>query len=137
GRALSSPQAAEEEARTLHAAGRRLQREKKPALSLTAILTGILILLAVLTLLTLWGLLGRVGQPEESPASSQASSAPSAVTVNYVPDFVGMPYSQIQPSRQYAGIYLFYVTEEYSDSAPVGTVLTQEPAAGTAITEGE
>ena len=49
GRALSSPQAAEEEARTLYAAGRRLQREKKPALSLTAILTGILILLAVLT----------------------------------------------------------------------------------------
>ncbi len=137
GRALSSPQAAEEEARTLHAAGRRLQREKKPALSLTAILTGILILLAVLTLLTLWGLLGRVGQPEESPASSQASSAPSAVTVNYVPDFVGMTYSQIQTNRQYAGIYLFYVTEEYSDSAPVGTVLTQEPAAGTAITEGE
>ena len=137
GRALSSPQAAEEEARTLHAAGRRLQREKKPALSLTAILTGILILLAVLTLLTLWGLLGRVGQPEEPPASSQASSAPSAVTVNYVPDFVGMTYSQIQTNRQYAGIYLFYVTEEYSDSAPVGTVLTQEPAAGTAITEGE
>ena len=137
GRALSSPQAAEEEARTLHAAGRRLQREKKPALSLTAILTGILILLAVLTLLTLWGLLGRVGQPEEPPASSQASSAPSAVTVNYVPEFVGMTYSQIQTNRQYAGIYLFYVTEEYSDSAPVGTVLTQEPAAGTAITEGE
>ena len=137
GRALSSPQAAEEEARSLHAAGRRLQREKKPALSLTAILTGILILLAVLTLLTLWGLLGRVGQPEEPPASSQASSAPSAVTVNYVPDFVGMTYSQIQTNRQYAGIYLFYVTEEYSDSAPVGTVLTQEPAAGTAITEGE
>ena len=137
GRALSSPQAAEEEARTLHAAGRRLQRKKKPALSLTAILTGILILLAVLTLLTLWGLLGRVGQPEEPPASSQASSAPSAVTVNYVPDFVGMTYSQIQTNRQYAGIYLFYVTEEYSDSAPVGTVLTQEPAAGTAITEGE
>ena len=137
GRALSSPQAAEEEARTLHAAGRRLQREKKPVLSLTAILTGILILLAVLTLLTLWGLLGRVGQPEEPPASSQASSAPSAVTVNYVPDFVGMTYSQIQTNRQYAGIYLFYVTEEYSDSAPVGTVLTQEPAAGTAITEGE
>ena len=137
GRALSSPQAAEEEARTLHAAGRRLQWEKKPALSLTAILTGILILLAVLTLLTLWGLLGRVGQPEEPPASSQASSAPSAVTVNYVPDFVGMTYSQIQTNRQYAGIYLFYVTEEYSDSAPVGTVLTQEPAAGTAITEGE
>lgn len=138
-RALSSPSAAEEEARTLHAAGRRRALEKKPALTLTAILTGILILLAVLTLLTLWGMLGRTGEtpPPEQPASSEASSAPSAVTVNYVPNFVGMSYAQIQNNRQYAGIYLFYVTEEYSDSAPAGTVLTQEPAAGEAIVEGE
>ena len=143
-RALASPEAAEEEARTLHAAGRRRAirdlKGKRPALSLTAILTGILILLAVLTLLTLWGLLGRSQPPAEAaPSSSQeaASSAPSAVQVNYVPDFVGMTYDQIQNNRIYAGIYLFYVTEAYSDAAPAGTVLTQEPAAGAAITEGE
>ena len=138
-RALSSPTAAEEEARTVHAAGRRKAREKKakPSLSLTAILTGILILLAVLTLLTLWGLLGRNESPVEQTAPSEVTSAPSAVTVNYVPNFVGMSYSQIQNNREYTGIYLFYVTEEYSDSAPAGTVLTQDPAAGTAITEGE
>ena len=138
-RALASPEAAEEEARTLQA-GRRRGQEKKPALSLTAILTGILILLAVLTLLTLWGLLGRSQPPAEAaPSSSQeaASSAPSAVQVNYVPNFVGMTYDQIQNNRSYAGIYLFYVTEAYSDAAPAGTVLTQEPAAGAAITEGE
>ena len=138
-RALSSPTAAEEEARTAYAAGRRKAREKKgkPSLSLTAILTSILILLAVLTLLTLWSLLGQK-QPEQPPAaSSEASSAPSAVTVNYVPNFVGMSYSQIQNNREYTGIYLFYVTEEYSDSSPAGTVLTQDPAPGTAITEGE
>ena len=141
-RALASPEAAEEEARTLHAAGRRRAirdlKGKRPALSLTAILTGILILLAVLTLLTLWSLLGRAQPPAESaPASSEAESAPSAVTVHYVPDFVGMSYAQIQNNRQYTGIYLFYVTEAYSDSAPAGTVLTQEPAAGSAITEGD
>ena len=143
-RALASPEAAEEEARTLHAAGRRRAirdlKGKRPALSLTAILTGILILLAVLTLLTLWGLLGRSQPPAEAaPSSSQeaASSAPSAVQVNYVPNFVGMTYDQIQNNRSYAGIYLFYVTEAYSDAAPAGTVLTQEPAAGAAITEGE
>ena len=137
-RALASPEAAEEEARTLQA-GRRRGQEKKPALSLTAILTGILILLAVLTLLTLWGLLGRSQPPAEAAPSSQeaASSAPSAVQVNYVPNFVGMTYDQIQNNRSYAGIYLFYVTEAYSDAAPAGTVLTQEPAAGAAITEGE
>ena len=137
-RALSSPTAAEEEARTVHAAGRRKAWEKKgrPSLSLTAILTSILILLAVLTLLTLWSLLGQK-QPEPPAASSEASSAPSAVTVNYVPNFVGMSYSQIQNNREYTGIYLFYVTEEYSDSSPAGTVLTQDPAPGTAITEGE
>ncbi len=141
-RALSSPTAAGEEARTLHVGrrdrGRQGRAEQRPTLSLTAILTGILILLAVLTLLTLYNLLGRMESPQESAASSsEASSAPSVVTVNYVPDFVGMSYSQIQNSRQYTGIYLFYVTEEYSDKAPAGTVLTQEPAAGTAITEGE
>ena len=80
-RALASPEAAEEEARTLHAAGRRRAREdlkgKRPTLSLTAILTGILILLAVLTLLTLWNLLGQT-QPsaEPAPSSSEADSAP-------------------------------------------------------------
>ena len=141
-RALASPEAAEEEARTLHAAGRKRVieglKEKRPTLSLTAILTGILVLLAVLTLLTLWNLLGQAQPPAEpAPSSSEAESASSAVTVHYVPDFVGMSYAQIQNNRQYTGIYLFYVTEAYSDSAPAGTVLTQEPAAGTAITEGE
>lgn len=138
-RALSSPSAAEEEARTVHAAGRRKAREKKqkPALTLTAILTGILVLLAVLTLLTLWSLLGRSQPPADQTAPSESTSAPSVVTVNYVPNFVGMSYSQIQNNREYTGIYLFYVTEEYSDSAPAGTVLTQDPAPGTAITEGE
>ena len=144
GRALSSPEAAGEEARTLQAVGRRARRghDGRPALSLTAILAGILILLAILTLLTLWGLLGRAGQPgqpETTPpaASAPADSEPEAPAVQYVPDFVGMTYAQIQANRQYSGIYLFYVTEEYSDSAPAGTVLTQEPAAGTALPEGE
>ena len=142
-RALASPEAAEEEARTLHAAGRKRAieglKEKRPTLSLTAILTGILVLLAVLTLLTLWNLLGQAQPPAEPApsASSEAEKASSVVTVHYVPDFVGMSYAQIQNNRQYTGIYLFYVTEAYSDSAPAGTVLTQEPAAGTAITEGE
>ena len=144
GRALSSPEAAGEEARTLQAVGRRARRghDGRPAISLTAILAGILILLAILTLLTLWGLLGRAGQPGQSEttppaASAPADSEPEAPAVQYVPDFVGMTYAQIQANRQYSGIYLFYVTEEYSDSAPAGTVLTQDPAAGTALPEGE
>ena len=134
----------EVQARTLQAVGRRARRghDGRPALSLTAILAGILILLAILTLLTLWGLLGRAGQPgqpETTPpaASAPADSEPEAPAVQYVPDFVGMTYAQIQANRQYSGIYLFYVTEEYSDSAPAGTVLTQDPAAGTALPEGE
>ncbi len=142
-RALSSAEAAEEAARSLHAAVRRQGRQQRggrPAVSLTAILTGILVLLAVLTLLTLWSLLGGREQPSSSssqlPASEASSTAPEPA-VNYVPDFVGMSYSQIQNNRQYTGIYLFYVTEEYSDASPAGTILRQEPAAGTAIAEGE
>ena len=96
----------------------------------------ILLLLAVLAAIggCVWGL---YCSGFFQAASSEAESAPSAVTVHYVPDFVGMSYAQIQNNRQYTGIYLFYVTEAYSDSAPAGTVLTQEPAAGSAITEGD
>ena len=48
-----------------------------------------------------------------------------------------MSYAQIQNNRQYTGIYLFYVTEATATAPPAGTVLTQEPAAGAAITEGD
>ena len=139
--ALSSEAGARELIRSMAEADQqRTERQNAGpgwALSLRGILVGILILLAVLTLLTLWSILGSRGQ-EEPPAPSSASSSMEVVEQNYVPSFVGMLYSQVQNSREYAGIYLFYVTEEYSDSAPAGTILRQEPAAGTILpAEGE
>ena len=142
-RALASPEAAAELAHAMEeqAARRPAREQAQPqnrGLSLTAILTGILILLALLTLLTLWSLLSGTGRSDPPAAPSEPESIASSVTVNYVPDFVGMLYSQIQNNRDYTGMYLFYVTEEYHDSAPQGTIIRQEPAAGTALDgEGE
>ncbi len=137
--ALSSPETAAELTKSMEQASH--QGKALPAdvaqgkLSLKAILTGILILLAILTLLTLWSLLGREKQAPPSVPASEPESIAESETVTYVPDFVGMEYAQIQNNREYAGIYLFYVTEEYSDSTPAGTILSQDPVAGTALTD--
>ena len=133
--ALASPEAAAELSHSMaeQAAARRPAPEPAQPASRGFGLTGILILLAILTLLTLWSLLmSRPGQTE-LPAPSEPESTASSETVNYVPDFVGLSYSQVQNNRDYAGIYLFYVTEEYHDAAPQCTIIRQEPAAGTAL----
>ena len=54
-----------------------------------------------------------------------------------MPSFIGMDYAQVQNNREYTGMYLFYVTEEYSDTVPAGQIMTQEPAADTVLKAGE
>ena len=43
----------------------------------------------------------------------------------------------MQNNREYTGMYLFYVTEEYSDTVPAGQIMQQEPAADTVLKAGE
>ena len=111
---------------------------KDHLVSLKGLLAGILILLAILILLTLWGI---VGHKLEQPASSVPESEPSSSEIlepqNLVPDFVGMDYAQVQNNREYTGMYLFYVTEEYSDTVPAGQIMTQDPEEGTVLKAGE
>lgn len=115
------------------------QPPREHLLSLKALLAGIMILLAILILLTLWGILGREEQqpaasvPESEPASSSEVLEPQ----NLVPDFIGMQYAQVQNNREYTGIYLFYVTQEYSNTVPAGQIMKQEPAAETVLKAGE
>ena len=52
---------------------------------------------------------------EPEPASSEVLEPQ-----NLVPSFIGMDYAQVQNNREYTGMYLFYVTEEYSDTVPAG-----------------
>ena len=111
---------------------------KEHLLSLKALLAGILILLSILILLTLWSVLSQhIHQPAASAAESEPASSEVMVPQNLVPNFIGMDYTQVQNNREYTSMYLFYVTEEYSDTAPAGQIIQQEPSADTVLKAGE
>ncbi len=136
-KALASEEAAAELMKTMEGNKKDAGREQKERTGLwvRSMFAAILLLLMVLILLTLWMLVGR---KEEAPASSEppaesVASSVEAVEVRYVPDFVGLTYSQVQNNRQYTSSYLFRVVEEYSDTVPAGIILSQEPAAGAAL----
>ena len=111
---------------------------KEHLLSLKALLAGIVILLSILILLTLWSVLSQhIHQPAASAAESEPASSEVMVPQNLVPNFIGMDYTQVQNNREYTSMYLFYVTEEYSDTAPAGQIIQQEPSADTVLKAGE
>ena len=111
---------------------------KEHLLSLNALLAGIVILLSILILLTLWSVLSQhIHQPAASAAESEPASSEVMVPQNLVPNFIGMDYTQVQNNREYTSMYLFYVTEEYSDTAPAGQIIQQEPSADTVLKAGE
>lgn len=110
---------------------------KEHLLSLKALLAGIVILLSILILLTLWSVLSQhIHQPAASAAESEPASSEVMVPQNLVPNFIGMDYTQVQNNREYTSMYLFYVTEEYSDTAPAGQIIQQEPSADTVLKAG-
>ena len=111
---------------------------KEHLISLKALLAGIVILLSILILLTLWSVLSQhIHQPAASAAESEPASSEVMVPQNLVPNFIGMDYTQVQNNREYTSMYLFYVTEEYSDAAPAGQIIQQEPSADTVLKAGE
>ena len=111
---------------------------KEHLLSLKALLAGIVILLSILILLTLWNVLSQhIHQPAASAAESEPASSEVMVPQNLVPNFIGMDYTQVQNNREYTSMYLFYVTEEYSDTAPAGQIIQQKPSADTVLKAGE
>ena len=111
---------------------------KEHLLSLKALLADIVILLSILILLTLWSVLSQhIHQPAASAAESEPASSEVMVPQNLVPNFIGMDYTQVQNNREYTSMYLFYVTEEYSDTAPAGQIIQQEPSADTVLKAGE
>ena len=137
--ALSSKEYTEELGRTMKPetpVGR--PEEKAHLLSIKGLLAGILILLAILLVLMVWTMVSH-SLPSASSGSVEPEPASSEVLEpqNLVPSFIGMDYAQVQNNREYTGMYLFYVTEEYSDTVPAGQIMTQEPAADTVLKAGE
>ena len=139
--ALSSKEYTAELTRTMkpETPVRAAQPERREhLLSLKALLAGIVILLSILILLTLWSVLGQNrGQTPASQPASEPASSEVLEPQNLVPNFVGMDYAQVQNNREYTGMYLFYVTEEYSDTAPAGQIMQQQPDADTVLKAGE
>ena len=137
--ALSSKEYTEELGRTMKPETPVGQPEEKAhLLSVKGLLAGILILLAILLVLTVWTMVSH-SLPSASSGSVEPEPASSEVLEpqNLVPSFIGMDYAQVQNNREYTGMYLFYVTEEYSDTVPAGQIMTQEPAADTVLKAGE
>ena len=96
---------------------------------------GGILLVVILVLVVLFALLSGIGRAPADTSSSVVSSV--AEQVEYVPDFVGLTYAQIQTNGQYSGHYRFYLTEAYDDTVPAGTIIRQDPVANTAITSDE
>ena len=137
--ALSSKEYTEELGRTMKPETPVGQPEEKAhLLSIKGLLAGILILLAILLVLMVWTMVSH-NLPSASSGSVEPEPASSEVLEpqNLVPSFIGMDYAQVQNNREYTGMYLFYVTEEYSDTVPAGQIMTQEPAADTVLKAGE
>ena len=137
--ALSSKEYTEELGRTMKPETPVGQPEEKAhLLSVKGLLAGILILLAILLVLMVWTMVSH-SLPSASSGSVESEPASSEVLEpqNLVPSFIGMDYAQVQNNREYTGMYLFYVTEEYSDTVPAGQIMTQEPAADTVLKAGE
>ncbi len=112
-------------------------RERENQRSMVNMMAAGLALLFILLCIVLWWVLryrGWGSSSSESATSAVSSSSQAVTATEYVPDFVGMTYAQIQANGQYAGHYRFKLMEEASDTVAVGVIIRQEPAAGTAIT---
>ena len=130
--ALESPEAAKAllEAKAV----RKKPRQQKPQLSVTGLLAGVLVLLAMLVLILLWSAVRDAGEPPPSSSQPTATEAPTPEPAR-LPDFRGLTYSQVLANDSYSSKFLFYIKEEYNDSAPAGTIIAQTPEANTLLVD--
>lgn len=106
---------------------------KKPKLSVTGLLAGMLVLLAILVLIMLWSAVRGADQPASS--SQPAATAEPTPEPERLPDFRGLSYAQVLANDSYSSKFLFYVQEEYNDDAPAGTIIAQSPEANTLLAD--
>ena len=76
-------------------------------------------------------------QDEESlPQSSEETPVSSYVNRVEVPYVVGKTYSEVMNDPSLTQYLFFNVTEEFSDDAPVGQIIRQQPQSGTSVSRG-
>lgn len=92
------------------------------------------VLLVVLVMLIFWIVLriGGNGADSDPVSTPQQTNQPETQSLR-VPDFVGMSYSDIRANEEYLANFRFAITEAYSDTQEEGTVLMQDPAAGSSV----
>lgn len=72
-----------------------------------------------------------------SGSTSSTSSSSSTTTANVsVPDLTGMAQADATQRLQGAGLVLGTVTDDYSDTVPSGSVISQSVSAGSAVASG-
>lgn len=127
---LTSPAAAQ-------AIRKEVKKDNQHKRNVRGLLAAILVGVCVLICLTMWSLTregGPLGQPVAT-ATPEPTATPTPEPKEYMPDFTGMTYSQLQASGQYAGHFRFYLTEEYSDTVAAGVIIRQDPVKNTEIRE--
>ena len=76
-------------------------------------------------------------QDEDSlPQSSEEPPVSSYVNRVEVPYVVGKTYSEVMNDPSLTQYLFFNVTEEFSDDAPVGQIIRQQPQSGTSVSRG-
>ncbi len=117
---LNSPTAAQ-------AIRRDSKQGKRTRYQLMGILGALLIGVCVLIIMGFWSMMKVGGQNPSSTPDSQPEPTATVPPTEYIPDFIGMTYAQIQASGQYAGKFRFYLQEEYSDTVPAKEIIRQDP----------
>ena len=127
---LTSPTAAQ----AMRKDTRAIERHKQ---QIVGMLGAVMIGVCVLIVMIFWGMMqpgGPLAKP--SPMPTEVPGTPTPVEKEYMPDFTGMTYAQIQAGGQYAGKFRFYLKPEYSETVPAEQIIRQEPLANTEITPG-
>lgn len=127
---LTSPTAAQ----AVRKDNTKIERHKKQMMGMLGM---VMIGVCVLIVLSLWGLMqpgGPLSGSKPTPTPDPNATAPTAEP-EYMPDFTGMTYAQIQAGEKYVGKFRFYLEEEYSDTVPAGEIMKQDPRANLAIVD--
>lgn len=124
---LNSPTAAQ-------AIRRDSKQRKRTKYQIMGLVGALLIGVCVLIIMGFWSIMNQSGPVNPVVPDAQPTPTATIPPAEYIPDFVGMTYAQIQANGQYGGKYRFYLQEEYSDTVPAKEIISQDPLPNTEIT---
>lgn len=102
------------------------------------LIAAMLVIIFILAFLLLWALLGwqQSRQPSDSQSVASLPVSPQEVKL-MIPNFVGMSFDHVVNNPDYLANFSFTSTEEYSADVPKGSVIRQEPSAGSYLSNND